>query len=138
MQKLVPTYYEKLIWSPGDGYGLLVNDTQRAGRVGALICGENTTPLARFSLMAQAESIHVMCFPPAWLTARHASGGGYDNRTANKIRAAAHSFESKCFTILCAAFLDEETKRIVGQMSGGGAPGGEEAVREVLQGARQA
>lgn len=117
---------------------MLVNETHRAGRVGALICGENTNPLARFSLMAQAEQIHVMCFPPAWPTARYAVGGGYDNRTANKVRAAGHSFEGKCFTILCAAYLDEETKRIVSELSGKGAPGGVEVVREVLQGARQA
>ena len=26
-RKLVPTYYEKLVWSPGDGGGLRVVDT---------------------------------------------------------------------------------------------------------------
>ena len=50
-RKLVPTFYEKLIWAAGDGAGLRVVDTP-AGRVGNLICGENTNPLARYALMA--------------------------------------------------------------------------------------
>jgi aliphatic nitrilase len=91
-RKLCPTYWEKLVWSNGDGHGLVVCETERAGRVGALICGENTNPLARFSLMAQQEEIHVACFPPAWPTKRK---GGYKNRTANAVRGAAHSFEVK-------------------------------------------
>jgi nitrilase len=46
-RKLVPTFYEKLIWANGDGAGLRVSDTA-VGRVGMLICGENTNP-ARLS-----------------------------------------------------------------------------------------
>ncbi|KAJ5281341.1 hypothetical protein N7478_006713 [Penicillium angulare] len=53
-RKLMPTFFEKLIWSPGDGYGLRVADTPY-GRIDGLICGENTNPLARFSLIAQRE-----------------------------------------------------------------------------------
>lgn len=98
------------MWSNGDGEGLRVCETERAGRVGALICGENTNPLARYSLMAQEEHIHIACFPPAWPTKRR---GGYNNKSANAVRAAAHSFEAKCFTVVCAGFFDAETKRIV-------------------------
>ncbi|KAL9048589.1 MAG: hypothetical protein Q9162_007638 [Coniocarpon cinnabarinum] len=125
--RLQPTFWEKLVWSPGDGYGLLVNETQRAGRVGALICGENTNPLARFSLMAQSEQIHVMCFPPAWPTKRKA---GYKNITANAVRAAGHAFEGKCFVVLCAAFLDEETKAL--------SAAGDSLARDTLENAFQA
>jgi predicted amidohydrolase len=50
-RKLVPTYYEKLIWANGDGRGLRVCGTE-LGRIGVLICGENTNPLARFALIA--------------------------------------------------------------------------------------
>lgn len=35
-RKLVPTFYEKLVWAPGDGSGLQVSET-RLGRVGMLI-----------------------------------------------------------------------------------------------------
>ena len=41
-RKLVPTYYEKLVWCSGDGGGLRVVDT-RSGGSGKLICGENPT-----------------------------------------------------------------------------------------------
>jgi len=118
---------EKLVWSNGDGEGLRVCETQSAGRVGALICGENTNPLARFAMMAQQEQIHIACFPPAWPTKRK---GGYQNRTANAVRAAAHSFEAKCFTVVCAAFFDNNTKRITAA--------GDEDAMEVLQNATQA
>lgn len=45
-RKLVPTFWEKLVWANGDGRGLRVVDGgSRVGRVGSLICGENTNPL---------------------------------------------------------------------------------------------
>jgi len=50
---------KKLVWSNGDGEGLRVCETQSAGRVGTLICGENT-------MMAQQEHIHIATFPRAW------------------------------------------------------------------------
>ena len=66
-RKLVPTYYEKLVWSNGDGAGLRVVETS-IGRIGMLICGENTNPLARYTLMAQGEQIHISSYPPVWPT----------------------------------------------------------------------
>jgi len=99
-RKLVPTYYEKLIWANGDGYGLKVAQT-RIGRVGALICGENTNPLARFALMAQGEQIHVASYPPVWPT-RATQQGNYDLEQAIRIRAGAHSFEAKVFTVVAS------------------------------------
>jgi len=44
-RKMVPTFYEKLVWSNGDGAGLKVVESERLGKVGSLICGENTNPL---------------------------------------------------------------------------------------------
>lgn len=127
-QKLQPTFWEKLVWAPGDGYGLVVNETGGSGRIGALICGENTNPLARFSLMAQNEQIHVMCFPPAWPTKRSTSG--YKNKTANAVRAAGHAFEGKCFVIVCAGVLDEVTIKITAA--------GDDTVKHILDNSSQA
>jgi aliphatic nitrilase len=104
-RKLVPTFYEKLAWNPGDAYGLRVAET-RIGRIGALICGENTNPLARFALIAQGEQIHVASYPPVWPTRPPEEAGNYDNRSANRIRAAAHAFEAKCFVIVVGSCLD--------------------------------
>lgn len=104
-RKLVPTFYEKLVWASGDGAGLRVVDTP-AGRVGNLICGENTNPLARYSLMAQAEQIHISSWPPMWPTRRPSGGGNFNNVAANRIRASAHSFEAKAFGIITAGYMD--------------------------------
>jgi aliphatic nitrilase len=124
-RKLVPTFYEKLIWANGDGAGLSVADTP-IGRIGALICGENTNPLARYALMAQGEQIHVSSYPPTWPTHEPSAGERYDVASANRIRAAAHSFEAKAFTIVAASRLDETTYKLLGEL-------GDDAVRIVRE-----
>jgi aliphatic nitrilase len=107
-RKLVPTYYEKLIWAPGDGAGLRVSDTP-IGKLGMLICGENTNPLARYSLIAQGEQVHVSSYPPVWPTRPSNEPGRYDLAAAIRIRAGAHSFEGKVFNVVSSAFLDNHT-----------------------------
>lgn len=114
-RKLVPTFFEKLVWSPGDGHGLRVIDTEY-GKIGNLICGENTNPLARYSLMAQGEQLHISSWPPIWPTrvsqdssdAESSNPRDYDNVAANRTRAAAHCFEAKCFGILSSAKLGQD------------------------------
>ena len=104
-RKLVPTFYEKLVWANGDGAGLRVSDT-RLGRIGALICGENTNPLARYTLMAQGEQVHISTYPPVWPTRDPKGGGNYNLAGAIRIRAGAHSFEAKAFNIVASGFMD--------------------------------
>ena len=108
-RKLVPTFWEKLTWANGDGAGLRVCET-RLGRVGVLICGENTNPLARYTLMAQGEQVHVSTYPPVWPTRDPRGGGNYDLASAIRIRAGAHSFEAKAFNIVASGFLDRATR----------------------------
>jgi nitrilase len=105
-RKLVPTFFEKLVWAPGDGAGLRVADT-RIGRIGGLICGENTNPLARYSLIAQGEQIHLSTWPALWPTRRPGIGDNYDNVAANRLRAGAHSFEAKAFGVVSAGYMDQ-------------------------------
>lgn len=57
-RKLVPTWAEKLTWANGDAAYLRPEDTE-LGRIGTLICGENTNTLARFALLAQGEQVHI-------------------------------------------------------------------------------
>lgn len=132
-RKLVPTFFEKLTWSPGDGAGLRVADTP-IGRVGGLICGENTNPLARYSLMAQREQIHISSWPPLWptrlTTTAKSSAPNYDNVLANRLRAAAHCFEAKAFGIMCSGYLDEASLETI--VEGAGSP---DLVRDELRGA---
>ena len=111
-RKLVPTFYEKLVWDPGDGAGLVVTQTG-CGRIGTLICGENTNPLSRYSLIAQGEQVHVSSYPPIWPTRPPQDADNYDNRTANHIRAAGHCFEAKCFGIVVASPFDREATDII-------------------------
>jgi nitrilase len=107
-RKLVPTFYEKLIWTSGDGAGLRVSDTA-IGKIGMLICGENTNPLARYALIAQGEQVHISSYPPVWPTRPPNEPGRYDLASAIRIRAGAHSFEGKVFNIVASAFLDKAT-----------------------------
>jgi|SRR3954451_20055276 nitrilase len=109
-RKLVPTFYEKLIWANGDGEGLRVCDTP-VGKLGMLICGENTNPLARYALIAQGEQVHVSSYPPVWPTRPANEPGRYDLASAIKIRAGAHSFEGKVFNIVSSGYLDQRTMK---------------------------
>lgn len=122
-RKLVPTFVEKLSWANGDGSGLRVVSSD-IGRIGMLICGENTNPLARFALLAQGEQVHLSTYPPAFPFRRPGAKHNYDLRDAIRIRAAAHSFEGKVFTIVASGALDEETVSIVA--------GGDASKREIL------
>jgi len=61
-RKLMPTYEERLTWSPGDGHGLRVHSLG-AFTVGGLNCWENWMPLARSALYAQGEDLHVAIWP---------------------------------------------------------------------------
>ena len=65
-RKLQPTYEERLVWSPGDGHGLVTHRVGPEGgefTVGGLNCWENWMPLVRASLHAQGETLHVMGWP---------------------------------------------------------------------------
>lgn len=101
-RKLVPTWAEKLTWSSGDGSSLKVYQTE-IGPIGTLACGENTNTLARFTLLSQGELIHIANYislpvaPP-----------DYNMAEAIKIRAAAHSFEGKLFTIVSCSTVSQE------------------------------
>ncbi|WP_420737871.1 carbon-nitrogen hydrolase family protein [Bradyrhizobium japonicum] len=101
-RKLVPTWAEKLTWTGGDGSSLRVYDTE-IGRLGGLVCGENTNTLARFALLGQGELVHVASY-----ISLPVSPPDYDMAEAIKLRAIAHSFEGKIFTIVSCSTVSEE------------------------------
>ena len=111
-RKLVPTWYEKLIWANGDGSGLRVCGTE-LGRIGMLICGENTNPLARFVLMAEGEQVHISSYPPIWPTRPPEGPGNYDLAQAIRIRAGAHAFEAKAFNLVASSCVDQTLRRAI-------------------------
>jgi len=107
-RKIVPTWAEKLVWSFGDGSSLRVCDTE-IGRIGALICGENTNTLARYSLLAAGEQVHISTYPPCWPIIRTPkNSGGYNIKDVIRIRAASHAFEGKLFNIASSGVLDKD------------------------------
>ena len=115
-RKLVPTWAEKLTWAPGDGSGLRVYETA-LGPLGGLACGENTNTLARFALLAQGELIHVASY-----IALPVAPPDYDMAEAIKVRAMAHSFEGKVFTVVsCSTVSDEIIAAMEGIVPGAGA-----------------
>jgi aliphatic nitrilase len=109
-RKLVPTHYEKLTWANGDGAGLRVVET-RLGRVGMLICGENTNPLARFTQMAQGEQVHISTWPPIYPYKDPGEGSNYPLDESIHVRVRSYSFESKCFNIAVASFMDKAMRQ---------------------------
>jgi nitrilase len=108
-RKLVPTWAEKMTWAPGDGSSLRVHDTA-VGPIGMLACGENTNTLARFALLAQGELVHLASYislpvaPP-----------DYDMAEAIKLRAMAHSFEGKVYTIVSCSTVSNEIVEMMEQ-----------------------
>lgn len=101
-RKLVPTWAEKLTWTGGDGSTIRVYDTP-VGRLGTLACGENTNTLARFALLSQGELVHVANY-----ISLPVAPASYDMAQAIRIRATAHSFEGKVFTIVACSAVSEE------------------------------
>ena len=61
-RKLMPTHEERLVWAIGDGHGLRTHSLE-AFTVGGLNCWENWLPLARASLYALGEDLHVAIWP---------------------------------------------------------------------------
>ncbi|MGW3039982.1 carbon-nitrogen hydrolase family protein [Kitasatospora sp. NPDC001159] len=109
-RKLVPTWAEKLTWTQGDGSSLRVHRTA-VGPLGALACGENTNTLARFTLLAQGELVHAASY-----IALPVAPEDYDMAEAIALRAAAHCFEGKLFTVVsCSTISPDMVDLIAGE-----------------------
>ena len=92
-RKLVPTYEERLVWSPGDGHGLR---THRLGafHVGGLNCWENWMPLPRAALYAQGEDLHIAAWP----------GGIHNTRDITRFIA----LESRSYVVSVSGLMRRE------------------------------
>ena len=103
-RKLVPTIKERIVHSQGYGAMLQVYETE-FGRLGGLICGENSNPLAKFALMAQGQMIHAASWPAYFSSKRMSEIIGFVSR--------ALAYENKVFVINAAGVLDEDTLRAI-------------------------
>lgn len=101
-RKLIPTLFEKLVYASGDGGSLSVFNTQW-GELSGLICGEHTSSLTKFSLIARREKIHVAAWPafPQDLMTRH-------QLETVQFRVRQHAHEGKVFVISACGHFSEE------------------------------
>lgn len=91
-RKLMPTHEERLVWAIGDGNGLRTHKIG-AFTAGGLNCWENWLPLARASLYAQGEDLHVAIWP------------GSDKNTEEITRFIAR--ESRSYVISVSGLMRE-------------------------------
>ena len=117
-QKIMPTVGERLVHMGGFGDTFGAFQTE-FGPMSALICGENSNPLAVFALTAEGTRIHVMSWPNHFPV----SGDPLRNRVA--IDAQAFAQMSKAFVIAACGTVDE---RMIEMLKGG--PEGEKFLRD--------
>lgn len=100
-QKIMPTVGERLVHMGGfgDTFGAFQSEF---GPVSALICGENSNPLAVFALTAEGTRIHVMSWPNHFPT----SGDPMRNRVAVDSQAFAQM--SKAWVVSACGTVDED------------------------------
>ncbi|MCU1546761.1 MAG: Nitrilase/cyanide hydratase and apolipoprotein N-acyltransferase [Homoserinimonas sp.] len=101
-QKIMPTVGERLVHTGGSGDSLKVFQTD-FGPTSALICGENSNPLAIFALTAQYPLVHVMSWPNHFPV----SGAAMSNRVS--IDSQAFAQMSKAFVVSACGTIDDAT-----------------------------
>ncbi len=99
-RKLVPTYTERLVHGPGDGFGLQAVDTA-IGRIGGLICWEHWMPLSRQALHDSGEDIHLALWPSV--------------HEMHQIASRHYAFEGRCFVVAVGQLL--QAKELPGDLS---------------------
>jgi aliphatic nitrilase len=103
-QKLMPTVGERLVHMGGFGDTFGAFQTE-FGPMSALICGENSNPLAVFALTAEGSRIHVMSWPNHFPT----SGDPMRNRVSVDSQAFAQM--SKAWVVSACGTIDEDMIR---------------------------
>lgn len=93
-RKLMPTYRERTVWGQGDGSSLVTVGVNTV-RVGGLLCWENLMPLARQTLYAQGEQVHL---------APTADTGGAWQASLRHI-----AYEGRVFVVSCCQVLHRES-----------------------------
>jgi aliphatic nitrilase len=103
-RKIMPTVGERLVHAGGFGDTLHAVDTA-FGPMSALICGENSNPLAVFAMTAEGTRLHVMSWPNHFPT----SGDPMRNRVSVDSQAFAQM--SKAFVVSACGTIDDDAIR---------------------------
>jgi aliphatic nitrilase len=99
-QKIMPTVGERLVHMGGFGDTFGAFQTE-FGPMSALICGENSNPLAVFALTAEGTRIHVMSWP------NHFPVSGDPMRNRVSVDSQAFAQMSKAFVLSACGTVDE-------------------------------
>jgi aliphatic nitrilase len=101
-RKVMPTLGERLVHAPGDARGLHPYD-HGAARVGGLMCGENSNPLATFALDAQGMNVHVASWPSHFNL-------GVDMVSIIHMVTRALAYQTKSYVINAVGELDDQMR----------------------------
>lgn len=101
-RKLVPTSEERTIWGRGDGSDLFVLDTS-IGKMGGLICYENSMTLSRYALYSMEEQLHIANWP----------GSNYRSQPRDRTKTIETvskfvAFEGQMFVIASSSCVGQE------------------------------
>lgn len=105
-RKLTPTRAERLVHHGGGGSGLIVPRLD-FGPASGLICGENTNPLAMFSLLARGTLVHAMSWPDI------GGKGRLDRGDRALLAGRAFAFTAKSYVINAVGVLSDEARRLL-------------------------
>lgn len=105
-RKLVPTLGERLVHTGGWGDTLRTFETDY-GPIGGLMCGENSNPLAVFTLAAMGMRILVASWPSHFSRVTH--------RMCEIVEVTARyvSYAAGCVVIGAAGAIDDEMRRVL-------------------------
>jgi len=103
-QKIMPTVGERLVHMGGFGDTLHAFSTS-FGPMSGLICGENSNPLAVFTMTAEGSRVHVMSWP------NHFPTSGDPMRHRVSIDSQAFAQMSKAFVVSACGTVDEDVIR---------------------------
>ena len=95
-RKLMPTWDERCVWGMGDGTDLAVYDTP-VGKLGGLICGNNSITLAKYFLLASGEQVHVAVWPN-----RHSIS------EMSELVARGYALEGQVFVVSACGIIDAD------------------------------
>jgi len=105
-QKLMPTVGERLVHTGGYGDSLKVFEMD-IGRVSALICGENSNPLAIFAMAAQGAQIRVASWP------HHFSRGEHRMGDVVIFATRSLSYKCSCFVLNACGTITEKMREVL-------------------------
>ncbi|RYP82336.1 hypothetical protein DL770_005595 [Monosporascus sp. CRB-9-2] len=105
-RKLQPTYIERAVWAQGSGHTLRTWPSS-IGRIGGLVCWENTMNLARQAIIEEGQIIHAGAWP-ALSTMK-----GFEAVADVQIEALMknHALTGQCFVVCASNYVDESCLR---------------------------